>query len=451
VTDLYDPLRSLREGHWFKLICGASFQHLPAIRNLVLAYALAGADCVDVAADPAVISIARAALQIAENFVNTDGQGLSHMLGMPWLMVSLNDGDDPHFRKAEFDPTACPPACPRPCENICPAQAIVFEASASTDNSDLASDVTPRNHLLARHASTSESMSGVISDRCYGCGRCLPVCPVQQISTRSYRSTPTAIAPLVLQAGVDALEIHTTVGHLDEFRQLWQTITPWIYDLKLIAISCPDGEGLLDYLWALYDIMSPLPCPLLWQMDGRPMSGDLGIGATRAAVKLGQKVLAAGLPGFIQLAGGTNHHTVPKLKALSLLHPHLLDPPVSLASVGTKQPDAFFKPSPMAYIAGVAYGSYARKLLMPLLNQLEALGLEELEPAWSTTGVISYPPATVAVNQRSISEQRQFNRRSQPFGLEETPDLLWQAVTLAHTLVSQLKVFNSSQRTRLNL
>ncbi|MFM7437520.1 MAG: hypothetical protein ACKO2V_02805, partial [Snowella sp.] len=53
------PLRSLRSGKWVKLICGASFQDLAAIRNLVLVYSLAGVDCVDVAADGAVITAAR--------------------------------------------------------------------------------------------------------------------------------------------------------------------------------------------------------------------------------------------------------------------------------------------------------------------------------------------------------------------------------------------------------
>ncbi|NES21231.1 MAG: 4Fe-4S ferredoxin, partial [Symploca sp. SIO3E6] len=65
MTQLYYPLHSLREGNWFKLICGASFQHLPAVRNLTLAYALAGVDCIDVAADPAVIEMAQEALQVA--------------------------------------------------------------------------------------------------------------------------------------------------------------------------------------------------------------------------------------------------------------------------------------------------------------------------------------------------------------------------------------------------
>jgi hypothetical protein len=105
VTELYYPLRSLREGNWFKLICGASFQHLPAVRNLTLAYTLAGADCIDVAADPAVIASALDALQVATELgeeAQVRGFGFSHR---PLLMVSLNDGEDPHFRKAEFDPS----------------------------------------------------------------------------------------------------------------------------------------------------------------------------------------------------------------------------------------------------------------------------------------------------------------------------------------------------------
>ncbi|MGL6283561.1 MAG: 4Fe-4S ferredoxin, partial [Microcoleaceae cyanobacterium] len=51
------PLHSLQHHQWFKLICGASFQELNVIRNLTLVYALAGADCIDVAADPAVIAV----------------------------------------------------------------------------------------------------------------------------------------------------------------------------------------------------------------------------------------------------------------------------------------------------------------------------------------------------------------------------------------------------------
>jgi Fe-S-cluster-containing hydrogenase component 2 len=358
VTNSIHPLQALREGHWFKLICGASFQHLPAIRSLTLAYALAGADCVDVAADPAVLAAAREALSVADRLAD-EARSRGYLIQeIPWLMVSLNDGEDPHFRKAEFDPDRCPADCPRPCESVCPAQAIAF----------------------------STEFSGVITDRCYGCGRCLPLCPIQQIETRSHHLTATEIAPLIL-TGVDALEIHTQVGRFAEFSQLWEAIVPHLHHLKLVAISCPDGDGLIDYLASLYAHISPLPCALVWQTDGRPMSGDIGDGATRAAVRLGQKVLAADLPGYIQLAGGTNAHTVEKLQRSGLLH-----------GSGERT------------IAGIAYGSYARSLLSPVLDAIDS----------------------------SLSPQSH-----SPPHLETVPEQLWRSVHLAHTLVSPLKSMSS--------
>ena len=57
------PHDALRRGHWIKLICGASNQDLPAITDLCAVYGAAGIDCVDVAADPAVVRAARQGLQ----------------------------------------------------------------------------------------------------------------------------------------------------------------------------------------------------------------------------------------------------------------------------------------------------------------------------------------------------------------------------------------------------
>ncbi|NER51824.1 MAG: 4Fe-4S ferredoxin [Symploca sp. SIO1A3] len=387
MTQLYYPLNSLREGNWFKLICGASFQHLPAVRNLTLAYALAGADCIDVAADPAVIEMAQEALQVAGELTTAAQEQGLNLPGKPWLMVSLNDGEDPHFRKAQFNPNLCPADCPRPCETICPAQAIVFQ-------------------------NTNEVSSGVIEQRCYGCGRCLPVCPSQLIYTRSYVSSRSALAQLILETGIDALEIHTQVGHFTDFQLLWKVIAPWVYRLKLIAISCPDDEGLIDYLWALYQLIAPLPCALVWQTDGRPMSGDIGIGTTRATVKLSEKVLAAKLPGYVQLAGGTNHHTVAKLEAAGLLKGKERE----VKERGGEEQNASFPiPNSPPYIAGVAYGSYARVLLLPILDELEKLNEQE-----------------VAAHM-AASPNPSFRH------LEKFPTLLWQAVARAYSLVSQLK------------
>lgn len=344
------------------------------MRSLTLAYALAGADCIDVAADRAVTIAAGEALSVAAKLApEAERRGYRRLRGAsPLLMVSLNDGEDPHFRKAEFNPTACPPDCPRPCEPICPAGAIAFGGG----------DIP--------------QTAGVIEDRCYGCGRCLPVCPIGHIITRSYVSTPEAVAATLLpDTGVEAIEIHTQIGRLADFTRLWRAISPQIHRLKLIAISCPDGDGLIDYLWSLYQLISPLPCPLIWQTDGRPMSGDIGKGTTHATIKLGQKVLGAGPPGFVQLAGGTNNYTASKLLAAGLLKNSGLPGSVVPENHNSK-----------SFIAGIAFGSYARVLLSPILDQLE-------------TGDFS-----------------QLNRSPR---LEDEPKLLWQAVELAHELVNQLK------------
>ncbi len=350
VSNFNDSFHSLKSGHWFKLICGASYQNLPAIRSLALAYTLGGADCIDVAADPAVITAAMEGIEAA---------GSMRGGGKPWLMVSVNDGEDPHFRKAAFDETQCPPDCTRPCEQICPANAI-------------------------------SDFSGVINERCYGCGRCLPVCPSELIYTKSYVSTPSIITPLIENMTIDALEIHTQVGHGALFQKLWQDISPYCEKLKLLAISCPDGPNLIDYLQSLYQIIAPLPCPLIWQTDGRPMSGDIGPGTTRATIKLAQKVLAAQLPGYVQLAGGTNNTTVDKLKGAGLLQP----------------------PTTQLCISGIAYGSYARNLLSPIIDQLETFN--------------------------SKFDENLRNSPS-PLQLEDTPDLLSQAVELARNLILPLK------------
>jgi hypothetical protein len=75
-------------------------------------------------------------------------------------------------------------------------------------------------------------------------------------------------------------------------------------------------------------------------------------------------------------------------------------------------------PNPQPYIAGVAYGSYARALLSPILDELENFNSRKVD-------------ANLASHQ------------SPPLGrLEEVPDLLWQAVASAHSLVSQLKSSN---------
>lgn len=347
-----NPLNALKLGQWFKLICGASYQDVSKIRNLSLVYGLAGADCIDVAADLAVVQAAVEGLVVARSIITS--------IHAPWLMVSFNDGQDPHFRKAWFEGQRCPVNCLQPCERVCPADAIL-----------------PVSQMIDAQADEL----GVLAERCYGCGRCLPVCPYGVIEEHSFQVAVGKIAPTLLPH-IDAIEIHTQVGRQLDFQQLWQQLAPYISQLKLVAVSCSDsdprGNAIVDYLAQLYKLMEPKPRQLLWQTDGRPMSGDIGKGTTLATVRLAQRVLNARLPGYVQLAGGTNNYTVSKLRSLNLLQvPH------RTLSNEQHEPQG---------IHGIAYGSYARRLV-------------------------------------DVGDEP----------LEKHPEHLWQQVGLARELVSQLK------------
>nr|WP_275072600.1 LdpA C-terminal domain-containing domain [Petrachloros mirabilis] len=69
--------------------------------------------------------------------------------------------------------------------------------------------------------------------------------------------------------------------------------------------------------------------------------------------------MAAKLPGYVQLAGGTNGHTVAKLKAFGMLRSVWVEPQRLPLDCDASEAVAAHRP----YGAGVAYGRYACKQL----------------------------------------------------------------------------------------
>ena len=314
-----DPDQALARGLWVKWIGGASNQDLAAIEDLAGIYTLAGVHCLDVAADPAVVAAARRGVAWAL------GRGAAR----PWLMLSLSDGADPHFRKAWFEPGHCPPECPRPCERVCPAVAI--------------------------------GAAGVQNERCYGCGRCLPACPLGLIEERDQQLPPEAVAPLLAELQPDAVELHTRLGRVEAFAQRVQQLQASGVALQRVAVSCglepAAGEReagrpaapqqLAAELWQRFSLLRAAGLRPLWQLDGRPMSGDVGAGTAHAAVNLALALAPVAPPGPLQLAGGTNAHTLAVLERAR--------------GAG-------------AAVSGVAFGGVARSLLQPLLLDAQQRG-----------------------------------------------------------------------------
>ncbi|CAN4104676.1 unnamed protein product [Withania somnifera] len=254
------PVESPQKGNW----------DLVDIRNLSLVYTLAGVDCIDCAAEASVVNAVNEGIEAARALVP---------IRRPWVMISVNDDEDLHFRKAEFDPDDCPQDCLRPSENVCPANAILRKG-------------------------------GVLAERCYGCGRCLPVCPYDKIRAITYVRNNTATAELLERDDVDAIEIHTSGREPSVFKELWTGLGNSTANLKLVAVSFPDlRDSTISAMKAMYSILEAnIQCINLWQLDGQPMSGDIVRGATRDAIAFARKI------GFLQLAGGANGHTVEGLK-----------------------------------------------------------------------------------------------------------------------------------------
>jgi hypothetical protein len=150
------------------------------------------------------------------------------------------------------------------------------------------------------------------------------------------------------------------------------------------------------------------------------MSGDIGAGTTHAALRYGQALLASGPPGFVQLAGGTNHHTATKLQALNR------DRPGHPQSIPASYPERAAPPT----FGGVAYGSYARRLLAPLLSELGQgeVPAGAMVPRDRSSPFGAATPTTIAADVPPAEQ-----------ALEQVPELLYAAVCQARGLVAPLK------------
>ncbi|KAJ8445703.1 hypothetical protein Cgig2_026030 [Carnegiea gigantea] len=348
---------SLQRGNWVKLICGASFEDVVDIRNLSLVYTLAGVDCIDCAADASVVTAVNEGIEAAMNIVS---------IRRPWVMISVNDDEDLHFRKAVHILLCGASVHNHTCYGVLTKDASCHHGGILTNGSGNpamrgipeAFRGTMETHFVVCLSLIYEKGLAFDPVDCpMDCSRpCETVCPANAILLKggnslelskingrltiseavTYLRDTATTAQLVQRDDVDAIEIHTSGRRTAAFEKVWHGLKDSISYLKLVAL------------------------------DGRPMSGDIGRGSTREALAFAVRLAAAEdrPPGFLQLAGGTNAHTVTGLKERGLFLTTRI-PEGGVLSRKTSGPQN-------ALISGMAYGGYARKIVGKILRSMQS-------------------------------------------------------------------------------
>ncbi len=312
-------LKALENQHYHKLIIGAALKDFESIEHYAYLFTHAGANAIDISAFP--LSLISAQRGIAR------ARKEDPSLELPLIMVSVNIGTDPHFRRIDINWNNCTEC--QLCIPSCPAKAFYLNDNQFSYEPNL----------------------------CYGCSNCLPYCSYDALSFENWDGSSTTTITELINLGATAFEIHLSPD-LEAFKDFYANLPRQDSILESFSI----GSGMLkaeELSQAAITIVKAVrdkyqgTHPLVLQTDGIPLAGARDLYSLEQSGYLldseDNKDLAsiinarividaldkAGLRElvYIQISGGTNERSLMKAHGLGLP------------------------------IAGVAIGSYARKKL----------------------------------------------------------------------------------------
>ncbi|MBI3591442.1 MAG: 4Fe-4S binding protein [Candidatus Melainabacteria bacterium] len=304
-------IKDLEQQRFFKLVCGASLTDVEMIERLTFIFTLAGAHVIDLAPSADVIFAARRGVEKAIELPETS---------KPLLMASIQLDKDPHFRKAEVDYNLCD-LCSA-CVKVCPTEAFKIE------NKKFIYSI----------------------EKCYGCGICPQYCHVNALSMVDTKPSPKETLTEMISLGVKSIEFHFG-KNFQKVEEIWTDVRDLVKKLDLISFSI--GSDLLsdEDIKKAADLCYRLAgSRIILQCDGTPMSGGfhnnskkskIGNNSNNSSLHVARIIQEEKLPVYLQISGGTDENSFTEA----------IDSGVN--------------------INGVAIGSYARKLLMPYLTDLE--------------------------------------------------------------------------------
>jgi ferredoxin len=265
----------LREGRFFKLICGAGNEDAEEVSKLSLVAALAGAAAIDLSARADVVSSARRAIDDA---VSAYGAALSPWFVRPYLTVSVGMAGDPHVRKARILPEACTEC--NACIPVCPTDAI------------------PASLVI-------------IENRCIGCGACAVACQDDAVAYAHQEIEMERVLRECLQAGAENIELHASVRDHEPAVKEWELVTRLLPG-GFVSV-CLDRRWLSNHdLKQRLELLLPLARDrMMVQADGIPMSGGKDdYNTTLQAIATADIIAKFNLPVPLLLSGGTNAKTI---------------------------------------------------------------------------------------------------------------------------------------------
>lgn len=259
----------LESGKCFKLVCGAGNEDATEVEKFVKLYSHAGCKFFDLSAKPEIVESAKKALGNREGF----------------LCVSVGIKGDPHVRKAQIDYSACK-NCGK-CEQVCPQRAINYFKVKKT--------------------------------RCIGCGKCFSVCSCGAISFIEENKSLDEILPLLIDNGIDCIELHAMNKESEEIREKWEYINS-VYNGFLSICTARADLSEFEMIERIKKmIANRTDFTTIIQADGYPMSGGKDdFKTTLQAVATAEIVQNAKLPVYIMLSGGTNSKTAQLAKMCSI-------------------------------------------------------------------------------------------------------------------------------------
>ncbi|MEW5820824.1 MAG: LdpA C-terminal domain-containing domain [Cyanobacteriota bacterium] len=314
---LNDTIETLENKCLFKLICGASLTDTDIIRDLTFLYALAGAHIIDVSPDISVVDSAIEGINKAKQYFESDPKKFFYF-NEPMLMISLNAGEDPHFKTAFIDNNKC-----NYCKNC--VDSCSFEAIKYSDQD--------------KNISINEKL-------CYGCGKCIDKCQNAALYLINNTVNIEHVFTKLINYSIAGIEIHVGKSNIEDLNKFWEEIT------KVLGKDCTSkilfsfslesamytNKAFVEYTKNIVSMVGKKP---IIQVDGTPMSGSNLAASSLQSMASGQVLERNNVEAYIVLAGGINHLTAKYLKMFEL--------------------DCH----------GIAMGTYARKLVWPYLRILD--------------------------------------------------------------------------------